>query len=123
MRGITGIRTGCKSALTPGTHKAAGPRATLALLTWEVARLADWLDDPSGELDFIEPCLVFEYVERDEEKLRLRVWFDLELRPDWATKSFAGDRDVSVELTVSDDELRAAAAELRRELESYPERP
>jgi hypothetical protein len=88
-----------------------------ALLTSEAAKLADWLEAPTGELEFLEPNLVFEAIDG-----RVRVWFELEFRPDWAERRWVGERDLCVDLTVSADERLSAAAELREHLNKYPPR-
>ena len=92
------------------------------LTTREIVALADWLEDPAGQLDFTEPNLAFECVGRQNDEIALRVWFELELRPDWAESRVAGERDLCAVLTVSKAELTQAADELRRELDSYPPR-
>src|SRR5436190_20460131 len=82
------------------TEDAAWCKTDPCLLTADVAALADWLEDPEGELAFMEPNLAFECLERDGSDARLRVWFELESRPDWAPSRTAGERDVKVELRV-----------------------
>ena len=92
------------------------------LTTREVVELADWLEDPAGELDFTEPNLVFEFVLEHDGDVQLRVWFELESRPDWAESRVAGERDLSADLTVSHAELAQASTELRRQLAAFPPR-
>jgi hypothetical protein len=101
-----------------GNWSASAP----CLTTREVAELAAWLDAPAGELDFTEPNLMFECVEQCGDDVELRVWFELELRPEWAMSRVAGARDLSADLAVSSAELTQAATELRRELETFPPR-
>jgi hypothetical protein len=97
-------------------------KSSACLLTSEVAALADWLDSPGGELDFIEPNLTFECIDRSADEARLIVWFELELRPDWANSGVAGQRDLSADLTVSRSELTQASRELRDQLAAFPSR-
>ena len=92
------------------------------LTTRELAELADWLERPNGELRFTEPNLELEVVGREGDDVELKVWFELELRPDWAESWVAGERDLSAALTVSRQELVQAAAELRGELAAFPPR-
>jgi hypothetical protein len=98
-------------------HEGKWSATGAVLLTSEADRLAEWLEAPTGELEFLEPNLVFEALEQ-----RVRVWFELELRPDWAERRWVGERDLYVDLTVSAEERSAAAADLRRQLSTYPPR-
>ena len=98
-------------------HEGKWSRTGAVLLTGEAAKLADWLEAPNGEVEFLEPDLVFEAIEG-----RVRVWFQLGLRPDWAERQWVGERDLYVDLTVSAEELSAAAAELRQQLSEHPPR-
>jgi hypothetical protein len=97
------------------------------LLTSEIATLAQWLDALAGEetveseLDFLEPNLSFELVDNDDA-VRLRAWFELELRPRWAPSEEVPERDLCVDLTVTRDDLRAAAESLRTQLRRFPPR-
>jgi hypothetical protein len=98
-----------------------------SLLTSDVASLADWLDavaegrSAASEIDFTEPNLSFELVEASD-RVRLRAWFELELRPRWAPWEEVPQRDLSVDLDVATDALRAAAASLRDQLSRFPPR-
>jgi hypothetical protein len=97
------------------------------LLTYEVSRLANWLDalaqqDPNGdEIGFVEPNLSFRIV-RSEASAMLRVYFELEARPNWVAAPSAGLSDLWVEFRVQELELRQAARSLRQELAIYPQR-
>jgi hypothetical protein len=100
-----------------------------ALLTWEIERLSNWLDAlasgaavEDGE-DFLEPNLRFEVVDRREDTITLRVYFELESRPPWFFADAAGMDDLWVDLRVDNDDLRAAAEGLRRDLARFPARP
>ena len=96
------------------------------LLTWEVARLADWLEDECikgepSECGFLEPNLEFEVLLSAGRSLVLRVYFELEMRPD-RRKFCAGERDCFVEFAIAELDLRAAANDLRQQLTRFPER-
>ena len=98
-----------------------------SLLTSEVASLADWLDaiaegrSAASETDFIEPNLSFELIEASD-RVRLRAWFELELRPRWAPWDEVPQRDLCVDLDIARDDVRAAAASLRDHLSRFPMR-
>ncbi len=99
-----------------------------SLLTWEVERLSSWLDalgagrPVEDEEYFIEPNLRFEVVDRDEDTITMRVYFELESRPPWFFADGAGMADLWVDLHVDGDDLRAAAEGLRHDLRRFPPR-
>ena len=99
-----------------------------ALLTWEVERLSDWLEAlASGqavekEEDFIEPNVRLEVAQRDEDTITIRVYFELESRPPWFFADGAGMDDLCIDLRVDNDDLHAAAKDLRRDLTRFPPR-
>ena len=87
----------------------------------EVRGLARWLDEVArgrapGEFGFIEPNLRFECLGNDGERARLRVWFEGELRPDWAPYEYWDEEDLWLELEVPLEHVAAAARDLRFEL-------
>lgn len=98
------------------------------LLTYEVARLADWLDtvaqgsETTSEIGFIEPSVWFQVVRPTTGQDCLRIYFDLECRPPWAYKREADSNDVFAEFALSDINLRQAAESLRAQLSVYPQR-
>ena len=100
-----------------------------SLLTWEVKRLSNWLVAlASGQAveegeDFIEPNVRFEVVERAEDTITIRVYFELESRPPWFFADAAGMDDLWIDLRVDADDLRTAAEDLRRDLAKFPPRP
>ncbi len=100
-----------------------------ALLTWEVERLARWLGRLArGRVDhpwcgFVEPNLEFRADPRDDGRVRLRVYFELELRPPGRRSSVVGRRDVYLDFPLTPDQLRAAAHTLTDDLRRYPVRP
>ena len=100
-----------------------------ALLTWEIERLSNWLEalasgvaTEDGE-DFVEPNLRFEVVEKGEDTITLRVYFELEARPPWFFADAAVMDDLWIDLRVDNDDLFAAAEDLRRDLARFPARP
>jgi len=98
------------------------------LLTYDVAELADWFEavatgrDQDAELGFMEPNLVFK-TGRDSHGSRfVRVYFDLELRPTWASSNGAEMEDLFLEFPADAAQLSAAAQSLREQLARYPQR-
>ena len=106
-----------------GSWQASDP----SLLTYELARLADWLDSVASgnwakaEIGFTEPNLELQVIDAGGVR-KLRVQFDLELRPAWAPAQEAGAGDVWVEFDIRELDLHAAAVDLRKHLERYPQR-
>jgi hypothetical protein len=92
------------------------------MLTYEVARLADWLEALSrGEqakayCGFIEPNLDFELISSD----LLRVIVAHESRPPWSDDQF-GESNF-IDFPRDPEMLRVAAASLRDALAIYPQR-
>lgn len=96
------------------------------LLTFEVRELAAWLRhaaNPMAQakpLNFTEPNLRFAVVGRSEDTVQVRVWFDLDCRPEEMRsvefKEFFGDFDLHVQ------DLLRAADELTSGLSHHPER-
>lgn len=93
------------------------------LLTYEVARLADWLEavaadcEPRPWCSFIEPNLTFEVAGEDATRV-LRVSFRCEAAPPWATR----DEEASAEIPVAGLDLMSAAESLREQLREFPRR-
>ena len=100
-----------------------------ALLTWEVERLAKWFTRlAQGRFEhpwcgFVEPSLEFRADPAENSQVRLRVYFELELRPPGRSASVVGRRDIYLEFVLTADQLRTAARQLREELSRYPVRP
>lgn len=95
-----------------------------SLLTFEGGELATWLDAFAGDgiparIRFIEPNLSFEGVSQGGGK-HLRIYFELESRPAWATSIPVDDFWLEFPCTV--DDLRRAATDVRRQLETFPVR-
>ena len=98
-----------------------------SLLTWELAKLGDWLSSfaKSAQVesgcDFLEPNLRFALEETDLGRV-LRVYFELESRPRWAPADGAGMDDLYVEFDPTTVDLEGAAAAIRRAVAQFPPR-
>jgi hypothetical protein len=97
------------------------------MLTFELARLVDWLrwladDCPShAEEDFIEPELRFEWF--GDERNVLRIYLHYSLRPSWSPYHGPDEEDeLFVEFPITPDDLRTAAASLSNDLKRFPVR-
>jgi hypothetical protein len=96
------------------------------LLTYEAARLAEWLDAVAvgaaadAELSFLEPCLGFELREGSGGACVLRVYFQYEFRPPWAVGLH--DEAAVLDVSADADALRGAASALRAQLRAFPQR-
>lgn len=93
------------------------------LETLDLPRLAEWLMElPQGvpsenPLEFTEPCLVFE-----APPGKLRVYFDLELRPDWNHRRTGGELEVWVEFPLDDIDPHTAARAIMAAASRFPYR-
>jgi len=93
------------------------------LLTYDVSRLANWLEKIDSEnfqeveCDFLEPVLSFRVIDDNGKKV-LHIRFMLEAIPDWAH----GQDEYSIEFTLSELNLKSASENLRKQLEKYPQR-
>jgi hypothetical protein len=99
------------------------------LLTTEARNLVDWLhavanDRPADDaIDFTEPNLEFRLTSPPGAQPVIRVTFRLESRPPWNPNITEEDWDSAyLDFDMAPDAVRAAADELRSELEQYPER-
>jgi hypothetical protein len=98
------------------------------LLTYEAAALADWLDavalsrEQEAEHGFLEPNLLFQVRTEDPSTRVLRVYFELELRPNWAPYDGAPEEDLFLDFPAEPAQLSAAAESLRAQLTRYPQR-
>jgi len=107
-----------------GTWSATDP----CLLTYEVSRLADWLDAiATGKVakatcGFIEPCLLFRLDGDASGHQELRIYLELEPRPPWSGSKLAGQEDLWLTFPLSAIDLAVAASMLRQQLERYPQR-
>jgi hypothetical protein len=101
-----------------------------ALLTWEVERLAGWFGRLArGRFEhpwcgFVEPNLEFRADPLpDGAGVRLRVYFELELRPPDRRSGVVGRRDVFLQFALTPEQLRAAARQLYSLVARFPVRP
>jgi hypothetical protein len=94
-----------------------------SLLTYEVARLADWLEAVAAGNEsrpwcgFIEPNLSFDVTGEGASRV-LRLSFGCEALPPWAVSG----EEVAVEFPVTGLDLVGAVASLRGQLEKFPQR-
>jgi hypothetical protein len=100
-----------------------------SLLTYEAARLAEWLEaihngtSVQPTIGFIEPNLEFHLVTiNDRANKALRVCFQLESRPSWAKSDGVGGCDLWVEFPLDEIDLAAAAQQLREQLQQFRQR-
>lgn len=96
-----------------------------SLLTWELKEIAEWFEKiqkkeiVEKELVFIEPNLSFKLM---GESKYIRIYFDLEYRPTWAASKIAGGEDLWLDIEIENNNLTAAAEDLRRQLSMFPQR-
>jgi hypothetical protein len=108
---------------------------TPALLTWEVVRLAMWLDDRAcgqpiaSHLDefmlFAEPNLQIHFEGADERAVALGIIFNMERPGEWMVEGRTSDERAwtgKMRLTASLDQLRVAAEDLRGQAHDFPVR-
>jgi hypothetical protein len=94
-----------------------------SLLTYEVAKLADWLEataegtEPEPWCAFVEPNLSFEIV-GDGVDRAIRLFFAIEALPPWAKRG----EEVYIDFPLRELDLLAAVASLRRQLLEFPQR-
>ena len=104
-----------------GSWRAVDP----ALLTYEVARLAEWLGDVASgrpttrEIGFMEPNLALEL--RGEPSTELRIILRLDFRPAW-WEPRAGEDEYHLDFPIDSVALRAAANGLQAQLSRFPQR-
>lgn len=102
------------------------------LLTYEAARLADWLEQVGAgkeaprAISFLEPVLLFRLVKDDSGRRVLRVHFGNLINPSWRMLERPAGKpanpDIWLDFPLDEVDLQAAAAELRQELRRYPNR-
>lgn len=109
--------------MTPyGAWSASAP----CLLTYEAFRIVEWLGAVTAttatKLTFMEPELVFALAQNTLQQPTLRIYFAYGLLPPWAFAEFGGLEDVYVEFALDEVDIEAAAAQLRTQLQAYPQR-
>lgn len=114
---------------------ASGPQGTWTgtdscLLTYEAARLVDWLEavsagrEPARAISFLEPVLLFRLVSVDDGRV-LRVHFGNLINPSWRNleeRAPVANPDIWLDFPLSEVDLSAAAHELRQQIRRYPSR-
>jgi hypothetical protein len=94
---------------------------------FELQTLAEWLEAVAahrpeiGEVDLLEPELNFSIAREGGGEVTLRVRFHLEGRPEEMAVDAPTDRDY-IDIRIDREQLRSAAAELRRDLETVAAR-
>jgi hypothetical protein len=95
-----------------------------SLLTWELKFLIDWLqniltgDKEEREIEFIEPNLKFELIDKSDDRFKIRTHLTLESKPVWYTE----DETFSFDLIVDRGQLKNSADRLKSELINFPGR-
>jgi hypothetical protein len=98
-----------------------------SLLTWDIERLAIWLEAiveeraAAREIHFDEPNLKFGLLDLTRDTVNLRLWLELESRPTWAS-SHVVDEQFWVDLDVNREDARLAPRSLRTQLQEFPPR-
>jgi len=99
-----------------------------SLLTYEVSSLADWLENiDKGEIVdpeecFIEHNLRFQLTNTNPKDKKLRIYFELESRPKWASVDDDRWGEIWVEFQIAEIQLNKAVNELRKQLKTFPQR-
>ncbi len=116
--------------------EASGPEGAWTgtdpcLLTYEAARLADWLEaasagaEPAPAISFLEPVLLFRLLNTARGKV-LRVHFGNLINPSWRQLDGAPtpvhNPDLSLDFPLTETDLAGAANSLRQQLKRYPDR-
>lgn len=101
------------------------------LLTYETARLADWLEDVATGADvppaisFLEPVLLFRLVNTSEGKT-LRVHFGNLINPSWrqlnGVHNAGASPDLWLDFPLAEADLIGAALSIRQQLKNFPDR-
>jgi hypothetical protein len=113
------------NATCEGRHWSA---ADAALLTIDVAELANWFErvatgrDVPEEIGFMEPCLTFTVERRGGEAQELCVNVSHELSPPWLEEDDRFGWGVRLRLSADPVALLDASASLRRQLQTFPPR-
>ena len=110
-----------------GTPEETWEETAPCLNIFELQTLAEWLEAVAahgpevGEVDLLEPELNFSLSREGSSEVTVRVRFHLEGRPDELALDAPTDRDY-VDIRIDRAQLRSAAAELRRDLETVAAR-
>ncbi len=116
--------------------EASGPQGAWTgtdpcLLTYEAARLADWLEavangeEISPAISFLEPVLLFRLIDGDQGKI-LRIHFGNLINPSWRQLNKkpepGANPDLSLDFPLSETNLTTAASELHQQVKRFPNR-
>ena len=97
------------------------------LLTYEAARLADWLaalasgEETAPAISFLEPVLLFRRVDRAQGKA-LRVHFGNLINPAWRQVERGANPDLWLDFPLAETDIAGAARDLRQQIKRYPNR-
>lgn len=100
------------------------------LLTYEAARLADWLEavgtgkEAARAISFLEPVLLFRLLDAPDGKV-LRVHFGNMINPSWRVfdqPAPTANPDLWLDFPLEQVDLAAAGRELRQDVRRYPSR-
>lgn len=103
-----------------GNWKTSHP----SLLTGDVKRIIRWFNELSenkqteNSLDFLEPNIAFELLEYGADKKRIKIFFDLESRP----QNTDDKKEYFVDCEMNNSTLKKIAADLQKEVEPFPAR-
>lgn len=95
-----------------------------ALMVDEAVDLGDWLHGSEPHLEFVEPLLAFD-CEDVGERVAVRVALGHEALPPWLTQDVPGEwltQTYALELDVTSEQLVAAAAAWREQVDRFPAR-
>ncbi len=122
--------------------EASGPQGAWTgtdpcLLTYEAARLADWLEavangeETSPAISFLEPVLLFRLIDGERTGMAdhgktLRIHFGNLINPSWRQlnkKQEPGSNpDLWLDFPLAETNLAAAASELHQQIKRFPNR-
>jgi len=110
------------------THpKGSWASSDPSLLTYELRELGLWLEaisekpnEPS-ELSFVEPNLSLRYLTSEPGRV-LRVYFELESRPNWAETDGAGMEDLWIDVPFDNEAFHDAADAIADDCKRYSQR-
>lgn len=97
------------------------------LLTYEVEELANWFENlakgnnKKAKIEFLEQSLEFHLID-ELSKQYLRIYFELELRPEWAPWNGFME-DLWLDFSILELDFNSLASSLRQQLKKYPQRP
>jgi hypothetical protein len=107
-----------------GTQDESWEETAPCMNVYELQTLHEWLEAVGegrgdvSEVEIIEPELRFSIIRDTGEMVTIRIDFHLEDRPDHLSLDAPTDEADHVEVKVTREQIRAAAAELRRDLEA-----